>query len=272
MDRQRISFVLGERLKELREERGLTHAGLIKQLSEKYGVSVSRDSIMAYEISDESRAKADKLPNLGMRVEYLYCLADFYGVSLDYLLGKTAVKTADCSIQVMAEYTGLSEMALNKLNDLNIDTQQPPTDVLYYPNCFAIFMETLLDSTTCKRLNDYLLTAAQMMLIQKRFWEQEIEGYSSLSKRDQYRERERWMRKDSKWRNHDFNNDMFLKIVDPDFLIEMPIWTAEAAQNQMTESLLRAFSQIARNKCFFELERRVNDIEARERGEKGNGQ
>lgn len=87
MDKKNISFTFGTKLRELRQERGLSHVQLSTQLNNQYGISVSRDSLMAYEVADDSRAKAEKLPNLGMRVEYLYCLADFYGVSLDYLLG-----------------------------------------------------------------------------------------------------------------------------------------------------------------------------------------
>ena len=115
MDKQAISFVMGKRLKELREERGLSHDKLIKQLNERYGVSVSRDSVMAYEISDEKRSKASKLPNMGMRAETLYCLADFYGVSLDYLLGKTDIKSFDTDLKSVCEYTGLSEQAVENI-------------------------------------------------------------------------------------------------------------------------------------------------------------
>lgn len=89
MDKKQTSFTLGTRLKELRQKQCLSHVQLSNQLKEKYGISVSRDSLMAYEVADDSRSKAEKLPNLGMRVEYLYCLADFYGVSLDYLVGNT---------------------------------------------------------------------------------------------------------------------------------------------------------------------------------------
>lgn len=129
MDKQAISFVMGNRLKELREERGLSHDKLIKQLNERYGISVSRDSVMAYEISDNSRAKASKLPNMGMRVETLYCLADFYGVSLDYLLGKTDVRTPDCTVQSICNYTGLSQDAVQTLHEGC--TRQSPYAILF---------------------------------------------------------------------------------------------------------------------------------------------
>lgn len=115
MDRQRVSFTMGQRLKDLREGCDLSHVDLIKQLSEKYGISISRDSLMAYEIADQTRAKASKLPNLGMRVEYLYCLADFFGVSIDYLLGKTDIKSVDANLQSVCGYTGLSECAIKNI-------------------------------------------------------------------------------------------------------------------------------------------------------------
>lgn len=118
MDRQGVSFTLGQRLKDLREECGLSHIELIKQLSDKYDVSLSRDSLMAYEIADETRAKASKLPNLGMRVEYLYCLADFFEVSIDYLLGKTDAKSVEYNIQSACGYTGLSEAAIKLIRTL----------------------------------------------------------------------------------------------------------------------------------------------------------
>ncbi len=119
MDRQRVSFTLGKRLRELRENRGLSHVELIKQLNKKYGVSISRDSIMAYEISDKSRAKAEKLPNMGMRVEFIYCLADFYEVSLDYLFGRAENPVPDINIRKICEQTGLSVKSIEILQQLD---------------------------------------------------------------------------------------------------------------------------------------------------------
>lgn len=118
MDKQRVSFTLGNRLEELRKSNGLTHVALAKRLKENYGIEVSRDSLMAYEISSKFRAKASKLPNLGMRVEYLYCLSDFYGVSIDYLLGITDIPNTDTNMQAVHKFTGLSARAIGKLQDI----------------------------------------------------------------------------------------------------------------------------------------------------------
>ena len=81
------SLTMARRLKDLREQRGLSHVSLSAALNEKYGIEISRHSLMNYEVSDPNHSKS--YINEGMRVEYLRCLADFYQVSSDYLLGFT---------------------------------------------------------------------------------------------------------------------------------------------------------------------------------------
>lgn len=105
------SFVMAERLRLLRESHKLSLEKLSKTLSEKYGLKISSDSLMNYEFSKGGHNKTYK--NLGMRVEYLYCLADFYGVSTDYILGISDVKSPDPSLQAVVEYTGIPEDALH---------------------------------------------------------------------------------------------------------------------------------------------------------------
>ena len=81
------SLITAKRLKELREEKKLSHIALSKALKEQYGIDISRDSLMCYEVSDPHHTKAYK--NEGMRIEYLRCFSEFYCVSSDYLLGLT---------------------------------------------------------------------------------------------------------------------------------------------------------------------------------------
>lgn len=79
------SILMAQRLKSIREEKRLSHVALKDALEQKYGIEISRDSLMSYE-----RLKPDdnnRYKNEGMRVEYLRYLADFYGVTADYLLG-----------------------------------------------------------------------------------------------------------------------------------------------------------------------------------------
>lgn len=85
--------ILSQRLRELRESMGLSQ----KALSEK--ISVSAASIGYYE-------NGDRIPGLDVAAE----LANFFGVSLDYLAGRSDSRTHE-SADISAR-TGLSERAV----------------------------------------------------------------------------------------------------------------------------------------------------------------
>lgn len=101
------SVVMAERLKELRKEKGLSHESLSRTLFERYKIKISSDSLQNYEVAEACHSKAYK--NLGMRIEYLICLADFYNISSDYLLGRTNDKERHPSA---IDDLGLSENAV----------------------------------------------------------------------------------------------------------------------------------------------------------------
>lgn len=110
------SLIMGERLKMLREEEGLSHEALKNKIFEDYGVEISVDSLKIYEVSKVPHAKAYK--NEGMRVEYLRIFSDLYKVSTDYLLGLTDIRTPDLNIQIATKLTGLSEASVKILSTL----------------------------------------------------------------------------------------------------------------------------------------------------------
>lgn len=101
------SFVMADRLKKLRESKGLSHERLSSALSVQYGISISSDSLMNYEVSGEFHSK--KYKNLGMRVEYLRYFSDFYNVSTDYLLGLTDTQSTNVDVRAASQVTGLME-------------------------------------------------------------------------------------------------------------------------------------------------------------------
>lgn len=115
MTEKERSFEIGKRLKILREEKKLSHDALVKELEKRYGVKISRNSLMNYEIRDDFHSKSDKLSNLHMGADYLSCLADFYGVSTDYLLARSSIRSANPDIQAAVRYTGLSEKTIKSL-------------------------------------------------------------------------------------------------------------------------------------------------------------
>lgn len=107
------SFIMAQRLKELRNKKGLSHESLRKALMEKYEIDISVDSLKNYEVSTDNHKKAYK--NDGMRVEYLRYLADFYDVSADYILGLTPTKSRNILVRDIVELTGLSEQSIEHL-------------------------------------------------------------------------------------------------------------------------------------------------------------
>lgn len=85
---------MGVRLKELRQEKGISLTKLSEILEEKYGVSVSTSQLMYYE-------KGESEPRNKQVWEKL---ADYFGVSEGYLLGYSSVKTeADLKVAVLDE-------------------------------------------------------------------------------------------------------------------------------------------------------------------------
>ena len=122
MNRNEQSIKMGKRLKELREEtlingKKMSHVELKKELKELYGIEISRDSLMNYEVSEVNHSKFGT--NLKMNAEYLSCFSKFYGVSTDFLLGLTDIKTPNVEIQDICKKTGLSENAVKILAQIH---------------------------------------------------------------------------------------------------------------------------------------------------------
>lgn len=122
MDSNNLSLIMAKRLKALRIGQGregkpdISHIGLSEKLNSEYGISISKDSLQNYEVSDAYHTKA--FTNNGMNVEYLRCIADYYKVSADYLLGLSDIPSPDESIQGVCNYTGLSQKAVAQILDL----------------------------------------------------------------------------------------------------------------------------------------------------------
>ena len=85
---------MGVRLKELRQEKGISLTKLSEILEEKYSVSVSTSQLMYYE-KEKSEPRNKQVWEK---------LADYFGVSEAYLLGYNSVKTeTDIKISVLDE-------------------------------------------------------------------------------------------------------------------------------------------------------------------------
>lgn len=114
MDRGVDGLTFGERLGDLMSERGISQAKLAKE------TGIIQSAISGY-ISgkrrdpDDDTTREHRAPDCGS----LIALSNYFGVSTDYLLGLSKIKTSDNSIQAACNVTGLSEKAIKWLHSMN---------------------------------------------------------------------------------------------------------------------------------------------------------
>lgn len=94
-------LTFGERLDDLRYGRGITQS----QLAAETGIAQSR--ISGY-INEKKNGAAPQGPDCATIIAF----AKYFGVSTDYLLGLSAVKTPSITTQAIIDQTGLTEEAV----------------------------------------------------------------------------------------------------------------------------------------------------------------
>lgn len=107
---ERCMEITKERLADLRKEKKLSFEQLSREL-EKRGVIISHTNLMYYEIGDSCHKLYDRTRS--MSIEILAGLADFYSVSLDYLMGFTTARNPD--YQVIADTLLLSDETIENI-------------------------------------------------------------------------------------------------------------------------------------------------------------
>lgn len=120
------SIVFSKRLKELREKESLSQEKLLEELT-KLGIKTSLPSLKNYEVSDIYHSKFNTVS--GMNVELLFNIAEFYNVSIDYLLGRSNCKSAKPEMQWAIKYIGISEESITKLHKITHFNPNGSTDL-----------------------------------------------------------------------------------------------------------------------------------------------
>lgn len=103
---------IGERIKALREEKGLTLAELAKELD-------TVKSSLSYIENGKKPVKDDLIVKI----------CDYFDISADYLLGRTDIKSSDLNVRCVCEQTGLSELAVERImiqNDISPGFEMEP--------------------------------------------------------------------------------------------------------------------------------------------------
>lgn len=112
-----------ERLEDLRKEKKLSFEQLSKQLAER-GVNISHTNLKNYEINDPVHPLYGRTRS--MSIEYLVAFADFYDVSVEYLLGLSNSRKQE--YHNISEQLGLCDGAIEELIRCkeNSDSEEDP--------------------------------------------------------------------------------------------------------------------------------------------------
>ena len=97
-------LTFGERLGDLISSRGINQS----QLAEQTGI---KQSAISEYINGRKNGSEPRSPDCATIIE----LSRFFGVSTDFLLGLSAIKSHIADIKAVCEFTGLSESAVNGL-------------------------------------------------------------------------------------------------------------------------------------------------------------
>ena len=109
---EKANSIFATKLRKLFAESGKTHGNLADYIEQRTGDSVTRQAIGQW-------CNGNTSPNL----KTVPLIADFFSVSVDYLLTETAIKTTNPDVKAVCEYTGLSETACRNLHTLLLCAQ-----------------------------------------------------------------------------------------------------------------------------------------------------
>lgn len=138
-----------ERLEDLRKEKKLSFEQLSKQLAER-GVNISHTNLKNYEINDPVHPLYGRTRS--MSIEYLTAFADFYDVSVEYLLGLSNSRKKE--YHDISEQLGLCDKAIDELIQCKENSSSEEGQQLYVSQDTAI-------------LNDFLISAEFRRVMEK---------------------------------------------------------------------------------------------------------
>ena len=127
-----------ERLEDLRKEKKLSFEQLSKQLAER-GVNISHTNLKNYEINDPIHPLYGRTRS--MSIEYLVAFADFYDVSVDYLLGLSNSRKRE--YHDIFEQLGLCDGAIEELIRCKEDSNSDEEPKIYARQDTAILNDFL---------------------------------------------------------------------------------------------------------------------------------
>ena len=130
-----------ERLEDLRKEKKLSFEQLSKQLAAR-GVNISHTNLKNYEINDPFHPLHGRTRS--MSIEYLIAFADFYDVSVEYLLGLSNSRKRE--YHDISEQLGLCDGAITELVQCKENSMNEEEPQMYFTKD-TLVLDNFLAST-----------------------------------------------------------------------------------------------------------------------------
>ncbi len=112
MDKVTCEGIFAEKLRTLFNESKKTQKDLISYIEERTGKAPTRQAVSMW------------LRGNSPDIKTVPIIADFFGVSVDYLITDTDVRTTDTNLKAVCNYTGLSESAVEVLHQIKTRGEQ----------------------------------------------------------------------------------------------------------------------------------------------------
>ena len=133
---EKNNSVFSTKLRNLFAESGKTHGNLADYIKQHTGEGVTRQAIGQW-------CNGNTSPNL----KTVPLIASFFGVSVDYLLTETEVKSADLDLKAVCNFTGLTEKAAQTLHDLTYIDDDIRLTVIYLLEQYADKLVDIIEAT-----------------------------------------------------------------------------------------------------------------------------
>lgn len=139
-----MKLIMQEIIKDLRKEKGISSTTALEKeiepYAKKYGITISSSTLNDLEETDDSSTSKKSRKNKNFGYKIFLALADYYGVSVDYIFGRTDTRSPDPDMRAFKEYTGLTENAIERLK-IQCEKARTTDDNSY--NLVSVFLSAM---------------------------------------------------------------------------------------------------------------------------------
>lgn len=138
-------YEIGQRITDIRKEKGMTQSELIKQLKDECGFSIGRNKLSEIETNNGKKKPA-------FSFEFLYNFAKLCDCDIGHLLGEYDEKKQE--VHQICEYTGLNEYNVKFLNECKYQELMLTLNSILENRNFLAMLERIIEYRNINEKNN----------------------------------------------------------------------------------------------------------------------